>query len=588
MGVIRLVAFVCLIIALPLFGRTNLQTVQVQTVQFVGKVPVKTSQLKKIMGLKTGVPVTRTEIGQRQKNLLIYLNRRGYLWAHIDSVRLIPLADSTKFNLMIGISAGPLFTINRITIISDSIGAKKYLQIMRLHKNKPFDQDILRKDIQTLTEVAAENGYPFAEIQTEPNIDNQKHCIHLNIRIREGRKIFIKGVLLQGNRYTKPKVILRSIYFEPGMPFRQSWLRKIVPRLQKLQIFKSVFNPQMLRTAPDSVVIVVPVQEGNATTFDGVIGYVPEPGNNRLGTQKGYFTGLLNFAFQNLFGTGRKLKIFWEKSDRLSENFNFSYIEPWIFNQPVDLGFGFAREVKDTLYIAYDLNLSGNLNLNENFAFFLNFNRHSVLPDSLARVTLGMLKNRIYNLETGLRYDTRDYPLNPQKGLFYQSSYKFGLKENLGSLITAAGDTIPKRHSLNTLNLTFEIYQRIFENQVIALKLNARRIRGSHLQLSDYFWLGGARTVRGYREKQFSGYLVSWANLEYRFITGRNARVFLFSDFGYYENKIVNQRARKFLQGMGMGLRFDSPLGIMGLDFGLAKGEGFNQTKIHFGITNQF
>ena len=570
----------------PLLGQQSL--LQVQDVRFTGKLPLKVSLLKKTVGLKQGAPVTKSEIEKRQKALLIFLNRKGYLWARIDSMRLLPLQDSTKFDLEFGIHIGPLFTVDSIMLVSDSIPAAQYRKRIHLQTDAPFDQDVLTRDIQALTDFAAEQGYPFAVVQTKPFVKNKTHRVRLEIRIHEGPKVFVKGVLLQGNRYTRASVALRSLYFEPNMPFRQSWFRKIVPRLRKLQIFKSVSEPQMLRTAADSVIIIIPVEEGNATTFDGVVGYVPQPGNAKPGAKKGYFTGLLNFSFQNLFGTGRKLKIFWEKSDRLSEHFNFGYLEPWVFNQPVDLGFNFAREVKDTLYIAYDFGLNGNVHLNENFSFFLNFNRHSVTPDSLAKITLGMRKNRIYNLETGIRYDTRDYPLNPQKGLFYQSSYRFGLKENLGSLVTAAGDTLPKNLNLNTWSLTFEFYQKIFKNQVAALKLNARKIRGSHLQLSDYFWFGGSRSVRGYREKQFSGYLVSWANLEYRFITGQNARIFLFTDLGYYENKIPGQAAKKFLQGMGLGLRFDTPLGIMGLDFGLAKGEGFNQAKIHFGVTNRF
>ena len=582
----RMVAILICVLVGPLLSQQSL--LQVQNVRFTGKLPLKSSQLEKIIGLTKGMPVTKSKIEKRQKTLLIFLNRKGYLWARIDSMRLLPLEDSTKFDLEFGIHAGPLFTVDSILLASDSIPADQYRKLINLQADAPFDQDVLTKDIQTLTDFAAEKGYPFTVVQTRPFIRNKTHRLRLEIRIHEGPKVFVKGILLQGNRYTRPSVALRSLYFKPNMAFRQSWFRKIVPRLHKLQIFKSVSEPQMLRTAADSVIIVIPVKEGNATTFDGVVGYVPQPGNAKLGAKKGYFTGLLNFSFQNLFGTGRKLKIFWEKSDRLSEHFNFGYLEPWVLNQPIDLGLNFAREVKDTLYIAYDFGLNSNVHLNENFAFFLNFNRHSVTPDSLARITLSMRKNRIYNLETGIRYDTRDYPLNPQKGLFYQSSYRFGLKENLGSLVTAAGDTLPKNLNLNTLSLTFEFYQKIFKNQVAALKLNARKIRGSHLQLSDYFWFGGSRSVRGYREKQFSGYLISWANLEYRFITGQNARIFLFTDLGYYENKIPGQAAKKFLQGIGLGLRFDTPLGIMGLDFGLAKGEGFNQAKIHFGVTNRF
>ncbi len=563
------------------------RVLQVQNIRFTGALPLKSTQLKKVLNLKNGSSVTPFEIENRQRDLLQFLNRKGYLWARIDSMRLVPLDDSTRFDLEFAIHLGPLFKLDSLSIQSDSLPTQSYRRRIRLRKNEVFDQDVLKRDIRAITDWAAENGFPFAQVETQPAIENRRHTVRLTFRIHEGRRVFIKGIVLQGNRYTKPNVALRALYFKAHMPFKQSWFRKILPRLRKLQIFTDLQSPQMIRTAADSVIIVIPVKESNATTFDGLIGYVPQPGTNRF-KQKGYFTGLLHFSFENLFGTGRKLKIFWEKSDRLSENFNFQYLEPWIFNQPLDVALRFAREVKDTLYIAYDFNLQGDLHLNENFALFFNFNRHSVTPDSTARKTLGLNKNKIYNVETGLRYDTRDYPLNPQKGVLYQSSYRFGLKKNSGAASQTAGDTLRKNLNLNTLSVTFEIYQKIFNNQVLALKFNGRRIRGKQLQISDYFWLGGSRTVRGYREKQFSGYLVSWANLEYRFITGHNTRIFLFTDLGYFENKLAGQTTRRFLQGWGLGLRFETPLGIMGLAFGFAKGEGFNQGKIHFGLTSRF
>ena len=42
------------------------------------------------------------------------------------------------------------------------------------------------------------------------------------------------------------------------------------------------------------------------------------------------------------------------------------------------------------------------------------------------------------------------------------------------------------------------------------------------------------------------------------------------------------------LPGYGLGIRFDTPLGIMGVDYGLGKGDSFSEGKIHFGITSQF
>jgi hemolysin activation/secretion protein len=94
--------------------------------------------------------------------------------------------------------------------------------------------------------------------------------------------------------------------------------------------------------------------------------------------------------------------------------------------------------------------------------------------------------------------------------------------------------------------------------------------------------------LRGYRENQFRGDIAAWMNLEYRFLLGRNTRVFLFNDWGAYHFKDSQSEIEEILPGYGIGIRLDTALGIMAVDFGLGKGDDFSQAKIHFGIVNRF
>ena len=130
----------------------------------------------------------------------------------------------------------------------------------------------------------------------------------------------------------------------------------------------------------------------------------------------------------------------------------------------------------------------------------------------------------------------------------------------------------------------------IDQNQVFAFNFNGFHIEGDkdQLQLSDHFWFGGFGSLRGYRENQFHGTTVSWINLEYRFIVGRNSRVFLFSDWGFYQYEEATGIKNDILPGYGVGIRFDTPLGIMGVDYGLGRGDTFSTGKIHFGLINSF
>ena len=104
------------------------------------------------------------------------------------------------------------------------------------------------------------------------------------------------------------------------------------------------------------------------------------------------------------------------------------------------------------------------------------------------------------------------------------------------------------------------------------MELNGKQVKGDRLQLTDLFWFGGSQSLRGYRENQFWGKVVAWANLEYRFILNRNSRLFIFSDWGFYQALDNSVKDNQVLPGYGLGIRFETPLGIMGVDYGLGKG----------------
>ncbi len=585
---IKPLLFVSLFLLLG-FGQWLLANTVVN-VQFFGKLPLSEKELKQALRFNQPFAADQKQIAQKTTALVALFAQKGYLQVTVDSVLLHPLTpDSSQFELRYWITPGPLFKIKQIQVKSDSIKPVLYENLMELKAGKAFDQTVLQNDLQNILKFAAENGFPFAQARltkVQTQVVNKQGQVEVTIQVREGPAVFIKEVVLTGLNYTRPQVVLRQIYFKPGMRFRQSWFNKMGQRIQRLHLFEQIGVPKMVRLAPDSIAIIQPLKEGSATSFDGVVGYVPPPANQEK--EQGYLTGLIDISFRNLFGTGRKFKIFWEKTDRLSENFNFQYREPWLFSFPLDAGLSFSREVRDTLFITYNLKLNAQFNFNESFSLFVTFNRQSVNPDSLAAFRLSMTKNRVYGIESGVIYDTRDYPLNPRTGVFYQSSYSYGLKQNLGPQALLLRDSLAKNTGLNSLSMGFEWYRPLFKNQVMAVKFNLKNIKGSHLQLSDYFWFGGSASVRGYREKQFNGYLISWLNWEYRFLVGRNSRVFLFSDFGYYKTRVQNVRKEAFLRGMGFGLRFETPMGIMGVDYGLAKGESFRQGKIHVRLTSQF
>jgi outer membrane protein insertion porin family len=150
-----------------------------------------------------------------------------------------------------------------------------------------------------------------------------------------------------------------------------------------------------------------------------------------------------------------------------------------------------------------------------------------------------------------------------------------------------------ERHSsIQRYSLDFEWYLSTFFHQVLAWAVHARELKSPSMTQPDLYRLGGARTLRGYRENQFFGSRLVWGTLEYRLATARRSFAYAFTDAGYYlnpgdpEHSVSASQASKL--GYGIGFQLETGLGILRVSFALGQGDSFTTGKIHFGIINDF
>jgi hemolysin activation/secretion protein len=111
--------------------------------------------------------------------------------------------------------------------------------------------------------------------------------------------------------------------------------------------------------------------------------------------------------------------------------------------------------------------------------------------------------------------------------------------------------------------------------------------------LSEQFYLGGARTVRGYRENQFHGRRVAYARNELRL--GRSPRdgFYAFVDAGYVRQEIPQADGSTLIDGTGLtgygfGVRSLSRAGRLDLSFAVSDGLSLRQTKVHVILEQNF
>ena len=214
-----------------------------------------------------------------------------------------------------------------------------------------------------------------------------------------------------------------------------------------------------------------------------------------------------------------------------------------------------------------------------------------MLPDSLGSVLYQLVQSKSWLLSLGFDYNTLDDPVNPRSGVRYMTTLTAGRKRNLGSDFPLEQNKGKRIFNTRLVQVDAEVALTTFTNQVFYLGLHGSEIKTGELYvpLSDQIRFGGARTLRGYAEDAFRGSLVAWVNGEYRYLIGPHSRAFLFVDGGMYQRR---EKELGFVRGVkmgyGFGIRMETRLGVMGMDYGLGEGDSLMRGKIHVGLVNRF
>jgi outer membrane protein assembly factor BamA len=249
----------------------------------------------------------------------------------------------------------------------------------------------------------------------------------------------------------------------------------------------------------------------------------------------------------------------------------------------------FHRLIRDTTYIEWEYSLNAEIPLNETLTGLARIYSRQVFPDSLASAVQRLPQTNSFHTELGIQWDTRDDFYNPRSGLLFNLQYDYGTQRNVGPSYLLEQDSLIEKIKVTEVKGQFAFFLTTFTRQVLTLHLHGVLIgqQGQKVRPPDMFWFGGATTLRGYREDQFYGDKVGWANIEYRFLLAPLARLFFFIDLGYYERELPDIKD-EFLSGYGLGISFPGPLGILQVDFGMARGLSLSEGKLHFRLINDF
>jgi outer membrane protein assembly factor BamA len=544
-------------------------------------------------GLRLGQQYFKSILDSSKSRIAKNLLQQGYYYFEFGKSGIEFSEDSTTFKIYLNITENlPAVIRNIFFLDEDSTSTEDLISRFSFLKDQILNKEELENNIEQTLTYFENTGHPFAKILIssinvyKDRINNGNYA-DIYLKVERGNVNKIDKIEIKGNESTKDYVIIRELRLNSGEAYSQSMIEEFPNRLNRLGFFEPIKVPEYYVNSKKEGVLLIDVKEKNTNNFDGIIGYIP-PGKNE---SSGYVTGLVNISLRNLFGTGRAAAIRWNKYNRNSQELELKYLEPWIFSYPLNINLDLYQKIQDTTYVQRKFEASLEYLATENISASVLISTESVIPTQRTIPVFTVYSSSYFTSGLNLKIDTRDEPYSPTEGVLFINSYIYSRKTINGPPEYITADLVTNI-DLQRFSSSFYTYYQIFNRQVVAIGVNAREMRGPSFENSDLYTLGGAYSLRGYKEQQFLGSRIFWSNLEYRFLFTKRTYGFLFFDTGYYlrpeeiSKNILKQE--EFLYGYGLGFSLETGMGILVVSYALGKGDTFSDGKIHFGILNEF
>ncbi len=283
---------------------------------------------------------SETQLREDERNLISYLNSKGYRDARIISDTMYNY-DPTAVIVKINIEQGHKYFYRDVSWTGNYVYRDETLAAaLGIKKGDVYDPEELNKKLTfnpqgtDISGLYLDNGYLFFRIDPIEWIVGDS--IDLEMRIFEGTQAIVNKVVINGNDRTNDHVILRELRTLPGQKFSRQNLIRDNQQLAQM----GYFDPEQID--------IVPTPNPADGTVDMIYNLVERPSDQveLSGGWGGYygFVGTLGLTFNNFslrniphfdkwrplpVGDGQKFSIRMQANGRAFQNYSMTFVEPW-------------------------------------------------------------------------------------------------------------------------------------------------------------------------------------------------------------------------------------------------------------------
>jgi len=506
------------------------------------------------------------------------------------------------------IEAGVLYRVDQVDISPQEAavllaGSSDWLN---LKAGGVFSPRALSVDSEALRARLDLLGYPRARV--ESRVEGAPQALRVGFQVEPGPRQVVGEVTVEGNRRTRERVIRRELAFHSGDPLSQQRLDDSQRNLYQMGAFRSVsVEPVGAEGAPQTSAAV----EGKTPTAAAENPEPPAPVTVQVrvlespplsvGAGFGYdsadhFRGRLDLADRNLFGTRRYAGLVL-RAGSIERRAQALVRDPRLFDTRL-AGLASAFYVEKERDTFTETRRGARLQVEQKRSRRLTqFYGYVIEGVNLADVSITAEEvppqQRLADLGWTLAYDSRNDFVDPRRGLFGSVDLKW------------FGAAIGSEAEFGRVFLETSYYHPLSRRVVWASALRAGGAwpfgAGEDVPISEHFFAGGDNTVRGFPRDRLGpidpvsgdplgGELSLIYNQEVRFPIWRSLRGVAFYDGGNVFSVPDDLSARDLRSVLGVGLRLNTPIGPLRLDYGrvLDRKEGEDPGALYFSIGQAF
>lgn len=548
----------------------------------------------------------RDALRRDMASLQAFYRTNGFLEAVVDVEKLELLENGTFVDIIISVVEGEATRVSVVEFHGAApLKEDQLSRNLRLKPGVPFNPTFVSSDIYAMKRAYFHKGRLAVEIIDSVSVTGKS--VRLKYNIKPGPTVIIRKIEIRGNQLTKKHIVEREIMFKEGEVFDLGKAIETQRNLFESGLFtEAEIIPENLDVETRSVDVVVRLRERKSAYFEVGFGV-----GNILGSRVG-----AEWGDRNIFGRGRRVRLKVEYAVGLFEGgvINLNNIDPKVKYYRYDVEFG-QRHVFGTKillgingYIEKDATVEPIVIRTQGAA--LTGARHMTpRTDLLGRLSderitreipdVGSEDSHTRMIAGAVAHDTRDFILDPHRG---------GYRDFRAEL---AGGPFGADNSFYTLNTSLQKYWRIRRSSVFAIRARigfADAYGGSKndgVPVENRYFTGGGNSVRGFRENSLGPYqpvetspgVIQDTNVGGRLLLIGNAEVrfplpylsryrfsaAMFADAGNSWRSLGSVELdnfrlfasrgevteKDFRYTLGLGLRYNTPVGPIRLDFGI-------------------